>query len=129
MVNRISETVSSGSSFEAKFKKENVDMSVETDLSIKSLPEKKITTNEAIEGEQNQLSSDKAKKLTDSMNEILEMTNTELRYQYHEDLDRYYVSVVNANTDEVIREIPSKKLMDIYAAMLDFAGILVDEKI
>lgn len=71
----------------------------------------------------------KAVKMTDSMNKFLETTNTELRFKYHEELDKYYVTLVNAKTAEVVREIPSKKLMDMYAAMLDFVGIFVDKKI
>lgn len=76
-----------------------------------------------------ELPAEKAKKVTDSLNKILDMTDTKLRYKYHEELNRYYVTVVDKDTDEVVREIPNKKLMDVYAKMLDFAGILVDKKI
>ncbi|MEK3952723.1 flagellar protein FlaG [Psychrobacillus sp. FSL K6-1464] len=79
--------------------------------------------------EQEHLPGEKAKKMTDSMNQFMESTNTSLRFQYHEELKEYYVSIVDSRTDEVVKEIPSKKLMDIYAAMRDFLGILVDHKI
>jgi len=78
---------------------------------------------------QEELPAEKAKKVTDSINKILDMTDTKLRYKYHEELDRYYVTVVDKETDEVVREIPNKKLMDVYAKMLDFVGVLVDKKI
>lgn len=74
------------------------------------------------------LPADKAKKMTDSLNKFLETSNTELRFKFHDELKEYYVTVVNSK-DEVVREIPSKKLMDIFAAMQDFLGILVDRKI
>ncbi|WP_419961339.1 flagellar protein FlaG [Psychrobacillus sp. BM2] len=79
--------------------------------------------------EQEYLPAEKAKKMTDSMNRFMESTNTNLRFQYHEELQEYYVTIVDSKTDEVVKEIPSKKLMDIYAAMRDFLGILVDHKI
>ena len=79
--------------------------------------------------EEIELPAGKAKKVTDSLNKMLETTSTKLRYQYHEKLDKYYVTLVDSQTDEVVREIPNKKLMDIYAAMLDFVGVFVDEKI
>lgn len=79
--------------------------------------------------EQQYLPAEKAKKMTDSMNRFMESTNTNLRFQYHEELQEYYVTIVDSRTDEVVKEIPSKKLMDIYAAMRDFLGILVDHKI
>ena len=75
------------------------------------------------------LPAEKAKKMTDSMNSFMESTNTNLRFQYHEELQEYYVTIVDSKTNEVVKEIPSKKLMDIYAAMRDFLGVLVDHKI
>ncbi|WP_144509560.1 flagellar protein FlaG [Bacillus sp. FJAT-22090] len=79
--------------------------------------------------EQEYLPAEKAKKMSDSMNKFLETTNTELRFKYHEELETYYVTLINSKTDEVVREIPSKKLMDMYAAMCDFVGLFVDKKI
>ncbi|MGE7917510.1 flagellar protein FlaG [Viridibacillus sp. NPDC093762] len=81
------------------------------------------------EAEQEFIPADKVKKMTDSMNKFLESANKELRFKFHEELQTYYVTLVDSKTDEVLREIPSKKLMDIYAAMLDFVGIFVDKKI
>lgn len=87
--------------------------------------------------EQNQLLTDnekplpveKAKQMTDSMNTFLESANTQLRFKFHEKLNEYYVTIVDSKTDEVVREIPSKKLMDIHAAMREFVGLLIDRKI
>ena len=76
-----------------------------------------------------QLPAEKAKQLTDSMNTFLGSANTQLRFQFHEKLNEYYVTIVDSQTDEVVREIPSKKLMDIHAAMREFVGLLVDRKI
>ncbi|MBO0588422.1 flagellar protein FlaG [Sporosarcina sp. E16_8] len=76
-----------------------------------------------------QLPADKAKQVTDSMNTFLESANTQLRFKFHEKLNEYYVTIVDSTTDEVIREIPSKKLLDIHAAMREFVGLLVDRKI
>ena len=76
-----------------------------------------------------QLPVDKAKQMTDSMNTFLESANTQLRFKFHEKLNEYYVTIVDSKTDEVIREIPSKKLLDIHAAMREFVGLLVDRKI
>jgi len=79
--------------------------------------------------EQVDLPAEKAKKMTVSLNNLLETTNTKLRYEFHEKLERYYVTLVDSETDQVVREIPNKKLMDMYAAMLEFTGIFVDKKI
>lgn len=79
--------------------------------------------------QEQQLPADKAKQMTDSMNTFLESANTQLRFKFHEKLNEYYVTIVDSKTDEVIREIPSKKLLDIHAAMREFVGLFVDRKI
>lgn len=63
------------------------------------------------------------------LNEFIEPLRTNLKFEYHEKLNDYYVTVVNPITDEVIREIPSRKMLDMYAAMAEVMGLLVDEKI
>jgi flagellar protein FlaG len=80
-------------------------------------------------GNEQQLPMDKAIQMTDSVNTFLETANTQLRFKFHEKLNEYYVTIVDSSTDEVIREIPSKKLLDIHAAMREFVGLLVDRKI
>ena len=73
-----------------------------------------------------------AEKLIDhinQMNDFIKPTKTNLRFQLHDKLNEYYVQVVDTYTDEVIREIPSKKFLDMYAATAELLGMLVDKKI
>ena len=39
------------------------------------------------------------------------------------------VKVINSETNEVIREIPPEKILDLVAKMWELAGILVDERV
>ncbi len=64
-----------------------------------------------------------------SLNDFLKPANTHIKFELHEELQEYYVTVVDNQTNEVVREIPSKKLLDIYAKMTDFMGLLFDKKI
>lgn len=64
----------------------------------------------------------------EGMNDFLEPTNTSVKFQFHDELGEYYVQVIDTITDEVIKEIPNKKFLDMYASMAEFAGLLVDEK-
>ena len=72
---------------------------------------------------------EKAIKMVGEMNTFLSSADSQLKFQFHEELNEYYVTIIDTTTDEVIREIPSKKLMDIHAAMREFVGLLVDKKI
>lgn len=68
-------------------------------------------------------------KTIKGLNEFLKPANTSIHFQLHEELDKYYVQLVDRETEEVIKEIPSEKLLDIYANMLESIGLLVDHKI
>ncbi len=63
------------------------------------------------------------------MNEMLEVNHSASKFMYHEGLERYYVTVVNRDTDEVVKEIPPKKLLDAFYEMQKMLGMVVDEKI
>ncbi|MYL54010.1 flagellar protein FlaG [Pontibacillus yanchengensis] len=75
------------------------------------------------------LHKDEAHSIVKSLNDFLEPTSSEVRFEFHDELEEYYVTVVNKDTDEIIKEIPPKKMLDVYAAMAEFMGFLVDRKI
>ncbi|TCN26750.1 flagellar protein FlaG [Mesobacillus foraminis] len=75
------------------------------------------------------LSKAKVKEMVDTLNEFVQASDTSIKFQYHEKLHEYYVSIVDNTTNEVVREIPPKKMLDIYAAMTEFLGLMVDKKI
>ncbi|MFB9973255.1 flagellar protein FlaG [Allobacillus sp. SKP2-8] len=75
------------------------------------------------------LSKEEAAKLVKGLNDFVEPMHTSIKFELHDKLDRYYVSVIDQNTDEVIKEIPPKKMLDMYAAMAEFMGFIVDEKV
>lgn len=52
---------------------------------------------------------EKLEQAIDSLNEFFTINNSELKFVFHEGLDTYYAQLVNSETQEVIREIPSKK--------------------
>lgn len=103
-------------------------MAPDTEVSVVQVQAIQEKVQQKADNEQ-QMPADKAKQMTDSMNTFLESANTQLRFKFHEKLKEYYVTIVDSKTDEVIREIPSKKLLDIHAAMREFVGLLVDRKI
>ncbi|WP_163144144.1 flagellar protein FlaG [Bacillus sp. 22-7] len=68
-------------------------------------------------------------EVVDSMNKFLQASHTSLKFVLHEELNEYYVTLVDDVTQEVVKEIPSKKMLDMYAAMTEFVGLMVDKKI
>ncbi|MBB2481627.1 flagellar protein FlaG [Bacillus sp. APMAM] len=79
--------------------------------------------------EQTSYPKEKLQKVVDGMNEFVQASNTHLKFELHDELNEYYVSIIDDKTQEVIKEIPSKRMLDIYAEMEKHLGILVDKKI
>lgn len=61
-------------------------------------------------------------------NKELKKLETNLRFSVHEKTQQVMVKIVNADTEEVIREIPSEKILDLVASIMERAGILIDKK-
>lgn len=51
-----------------------------------------------------------------------------LEFSIHDATKQIMVKVIDTDTDTVIREIPSEKILDMVAHLWEMAGILVDEK-
>ncbi len=77
----------------------------------------------------NVLKKEKAEEIVTSINEFLKPHYTSINFKVHDETERYYIEVVDKATDKVIREIPSKELLDIYAKMTEFIGIFIDKKL
>ena len=61
-------------------------------------------------------------------NNTMRMTKTSCQFQYHEDTNRVSIKVIDKDTEEVIREIPSEEALELIQRMWEMAGILVDER-
>jgi flagellar protein FlaG len=68
------------------------------------------------------------KDAVEKANKELKTGGRRLSYSVHEKTHKVMVSVINTDTDEVIREIPPKSFLDSYAKMLEMAGLIVDER-
>ena len=62
------------------------------------------------------------------MNHTFEIQRRSVRFKIHERTNEVMVKIVDADTEEVLREIPPEKLLDMFANMLELAGLLVDER-
>lgn len=60
------------------------------------------------------------------LNEFMEYSQRNSKFIYHQDLERYYVEVVDARTQEVVKEIPPKELLDAYYEMQKVVGKIFD---
>ena len=79
-----------------------------------------------------EVAPDKIKAAVDDLNKTVKqaspMHHTQLSFKYHEDTIRISITVTDSDTDEVIREIPPEKTLDMLAKAWEMAGLLVDER-
>nr|WP_235788486.1 flagellar protein FlaG [Salipaludibacillus sp. CUR1] len=65
----------------------------------------------------------------EAMNDLGMFRSTSLQFEQHEVLNRTMVKVVDRSTEEVVKEIPPEEFLDMISSMLEFAGIIIDEKV
>lgn len=75
-----------------------------------------------------EVSPEKVKDAINEINKKIRPTNTQCEFKYHEKTNRISITVRDRETDEIIKEIPPEKTLDMIAKSLELAGILVDEK-
>ena len=54
--------------------------------------------------------------------------NTVAEFGFYENTNKVIIKIKDKDTNEVIKEIPSEKALEIFEKALELAGILVDEK-
>ncbi|MBM7690891.1 flagellar protein FlaG [Peribacillus deserti] len=99
---------------------------VEGVITIENEPKKYA---EPVNRESPEISKEKVNEMVETFNKFLNPANTALKFEFHEKLHKYYVTIVDSETNEVVKEIPPKKMLDLYAQMAEFLGIIVDKKI
>ena len=80
------------------------------------------------ENPQNKVSEAFIKKAVDKANQTMQDQGRSLEFKIHEKTNEVIVKIIDTSTKEVIREIPSEKILDMFANMLELAGLIVDER-
>ena len=68
------------------------------------------------------------KKTVDDANRHLKIRTTKLEFTYYEDINRVAVKIIDGDTQEVIREIPTEKALEMIRSIKECTGLAIDEK-
>lgn len=68
-------------------------------------------------------------KSIEAANDELVVYDRRFEFSIHEKTKQIMVKIVDVNTDEVVREIPPEKILDLVAALWEISGLIVDEKV
>lgn len=77
-------------------------------------------------GEDKRPTIQEVREAVDQINETMELYRTELRFVLHEESGEIMVKVINAETQEVIREIPPEWTLKIVASVKRMLGLILD---
>ncbi len=76
--------------------------------------------------EQQQANNEQIKKAVEKLNKNL--SHSEAVFGIHETTNRVTIKIVDKETEEVIKELPPEKTLDMIAKAWELAGLLVDER-
>lgn len=110
------------STFSKKVGSEELPMT--TPVKSQSVVQRELPT-----AEDQEISKEKLQNAVNTVNEFLQVNHNASKFVLHDGLDRYFVQVVDTQTEEVVKEIPPKKLLDAFYEMQKLLGMIVDEKI
>lgn len=110
-------------------RKEDLHVSKSEQTKLVEQQEQQQKSNEILEKEKKEITKDDAKHIVNGMNEFLQPHLTTLSFNLHDESNRFYVEVIDQNTNKVIRQIPEKELLDVYAKMTEFLGLFIDKKL
>jgi len=97
---------------------------------LKSIPaDKKKGTEQKVQPDQQKLET-----AVDTANKLLEISGFHTKFRVDEESDRIQVSLIDNNTQEVIRQIPSEQMLELSARIKEMlntfskmVGVFVDE--
>ncbi len=78
------------------------------------------------------LLSDKQKeefaKELEKLNESFQSSGKMLRFKFNDEINQYYVEVLDAKTQEVVASLPPEFLIDLSIKMKELIGLFIDER-
>lgn len=81
------------------------------------------TSSERLEHE---INKEQLEKRTQQAQDAMQRVNAQLTFKVHEGTGRTLVQLVEKETNEVIREIPPEKMLDVIAGIWKWSGITLD---
>lgn len=74
------------------------------------------------------ITKEELEQTVEKANQFLLGLKTQFDVKVHEGTGRTVVRLIDKQTEEVVKEIPPEKMLDVLASIWDSAGILVDRK-
>jgi flagellar protein FlaG len=90
------------------------------------IDEAKLQTEKLVR-EDSKLDPKKLQEFVDALNRFLLAFDQKFKFRIYEDTNQLWVRIMDVETDEVIREIPSQDALKLASRIKEFVGLLIDE--
>ncbi|WAM37259.1 flagellar protein FlaG [Caldicellulosiruptor acetigenus] len=110
---------------ESRTRPENVEVSWQDE---KGINKEGVNDKFTEKDDKKELDEDTLIKMINQANKAFEAKYTRLEFSIHKETHEIVVKVYDKETNELIREIPPEKILDIIAKLWELAGIFVDER-
>lgn len=91
--------------------------------------------DEAVKGNNNtvqlnlDVSEDTLTRAVEKVNKSFLLENKRMEISFQKETNTYVVKIIDQETDEVISQIPSQRLLDYASGLMEYIGIILDTKI
>lgn len=86
------------------------------------------SSNNGLQGESTKIKEEDVKKAVDTLNKEFKEKDTYLQYEVYGKFNNIVVKVMDKSTNELVKELPSKKIIDMVEKLCEMSGMFVDEK-
>lgn len=86
-----------------------------------------IQADKQLVDEQKNVNLDKLKKIMEQA--ISALPHSDAKFGIHKETNRITIKLVDRETQEVIKEIPPEKTLDLLAKRMELAGVMFDERL
>ena len=91
-------------------------------------PKEQVLNQQELQQIKKDIRNEELEKAVEQTNRIIFKDDNRFEFKIHERTGRMMVKLINKETDEVVKEIPPEKILDLVASIWDLVGILVDER-
>lgn len=95
---------------------------------VERKPIEKVINHPDVTREGYKYNKEELEQAVEQSNRLLFKDDNRFEFKIHEGTGRMMVKLINKESNEVIKEIPSEKILDLIANIWDLVGILVDER-
>jgi flagellar protein FlaG len=71
----------------------------------------------------------KMQEFVDALNKFMLTFDREYMFRLYKDTDKVWLRIMDVNSGEVVREIPSEEALELAVKIRDFVGLLIDQKV